>query len=229
MFFTRINKIKVFNNREGFLGLFDRAEMRIYSRVSAGNDALLNVTLADLVHLKGDDKALADKLLELVMNGTDELTQSNYLEKNGVRGNESIYFGDAGFLVYQSGQIPERLDFRLWVIESDSDVRKVALTAGEVAGSNAFKGLVGAVGAALAITNPLLTSAIALGGLAAKILHDRISNDPDDLVGFWQTSLNRKEHYPNGLRDKQDVRDLTGNILVDYTLFGYENAFPTGN
>jgi hypothetical protein len=37
MFYARINKIKVFNNREGFLGLFDRAEMRIYSYVSASS------------------------------------------------------------------------------------------------------------------------------------------------------------------------------------------------
>jgi hypothetical protein len=34
MFYARINKIKVFNNREGFLGLFNRsAELRIYSYV----------------------------------------------------------------------------------------------------------------------------------------------------------------------------------------------------
>jgi hypothetical protein len=31
MFYVRINKIKIFNNREGFLGLFNRAEMRLYS------------------------------------------------------------------------------------------------------------------------------------------------------------------------------------------------------
>jgi hypothetical protein len=29
MFYTRINKIKVFDNREGFFGLFNSAEMRI--------------------------------------------------------------------------------------------------------------------------------------------------------------------------------------------------------
>jgi hypothetical protein len=29
MFYARINKLKVFDNREGFLGLFDRAELRI--------------------------------------------------------------------------------------------------------------------------------------------------------------------------------------------------------
>jgi hypothetical protein len=26
-----------------------------------------------------------------------------------------------------------------------------------------------------------------------------------------------------GLRDRQDMYDTTGNIMVDYTLFGYEN------
>jgi hypothetical protein len=31
------------------------------------------------------------------------------------------------------------------------------------------------------------------------------------------------EHFPHGARDKQDVYDTTGNILVDYTLFGFEN------
>jgi hypothetical protein len=34
MFYARINKIKVFDNREGFLGLFNRhAKMRIYSYI----------------------------------------------------------------------------------------------------------------------------------------------------------------------------------------------------
>jgi hypothetical protein len=42
----------------------------------------------------------------------------------------------------------------------------------------------------------------------------------DDLAGYWQVLLNRTEHYPHGLRDRQDVYDMTGNILVDYTLFG---------
>ncbi|MDR1224113.1 MAG: hypothetical protein LBL07_14730 [Tannerella sp.] len=34
MFYTRINKIKVFNNRKGFLGLFNNAEMQIYSHAA---------------------------------------------------------------------------------------------------------------------------------------------------------------------------------------------------
>jgi hypothetical protein len=52
MFYTRINKIKVFNNKEGFLGLFNRAEMRVYGYASGdvprGARAL---TVADLLEL----------------------------------------------------------------------------------------------------------------------------------------------------------------------------------
>ncbi|MDR2683703.1 MAG: hypothetical protein LBB64_07535 [Dysgonamonadaceae bacterium] len=35
-------------------------------------------------------------------------------------------------------------------------------------------------------------------------------------------SLNRTEYSPHGVCDI-DVYDTTGNIQVDYTLFGYEN------
>jgi flagellar protein FlgJ len=42
-------------------------------------------------------------------------------------------------------------------------------------------------------------------------------------VGYWQASLTREEHYPHGVRDRQNIPDTTGNILIDYTLFGFEN------
>jgi hypothetical protein len=71
MFYVRINKLKVFNNREGFLGLFNRAELRIYSHVvgySVGVDPgvpsvpyVPPLTLADLIDL--DDSARRQKLL----------------------------------------------------------------------------------------------------------------------------------------------------------------------
>jgi hypothetical protein len=47
--------------------------------------------------------------------------------------------------------------------------------------------------------------------------HEDISKD--DLVGYWQATLNRMEPYP---RDRQDVYDSTGNIQLDYTLFGFD-------
>jgi hypothetical protein len=60
MFYARINKIKVFNNREGFLWLFNQhAEMQIYSYVkplslsqaSPGQSGTSGVALSELMAL----------------------------------------------------------------------------------------------------------------------------------------------------------------------------------
>jgi hypothetical protein len=248
MFYVRINKLKVFDNREGFLGIFNRtAELRIYSYVAGyGNDltaatvgAALNddaqagagidmrtgarapaPTLSDLMNLP-DEAARKQKLLDAVLSEVGKFAQSNSLEVNGVKDNQTLLFGDAGLLLYQSDTIPDRLDIQLWVIESDEDIRNFAVDADKVLDSDAFKGLFAAVEVALAVTNPILSSVIAVGGVVVNMLRQKLRANKDDLVGYWQASLNRPEHYPHGTRDKQDVYDTTGNVLVDYTLFGF--------
>jgi hypothetical protein len=109
---------------------------------------------------------------------------------------------------------------QLLVIESDEDIRNFAIDADKILDSDAFKGLFAAVETALVVTNPVLSGVIAVGGVVVNLLRQKLRANKDDLVGYWVASLNRAEHYPHGLRDKQDVYDTTGNILVDYTLFG---------
>jgi hypothetical protein len=223
MFCTRINKIKVFNNQEGFLGLFNRAEMRIHG--FASGDAAHGtrvLTVADLLELP-DEAARVQRLLDAVLAGGREFNQSCSLAIDGVKDNQSMLFGESGLVIYRSDAIPATLDVQLWVIESDEDIRRFALDADEVVDSDAFKGLLSAATAALAVTNPLLTGAIAVGGVTANLLRKKLRANKDDLVGYWQCSLNRAEHDPHGVRDRQDIPDTTGNMLVDYTLFGYEN------
>ena len=234
MFYTRINKIKIFDNREGFLGLFNRsAEMRIYSYVrnpvgTAGHFLesgpfvpSLSISVSDLLDL--DENGRREKLLERVLAEAELFAQSNCLEINGVKDNQTLLFGDAGLVIYSSNHIPDELDIRLWVIESDADIRSFALEADKVLDSDAFKGIFAAVETALAVTAPTLSGAIAVGSVAINLLRQKLRANKDDLVGYWQVSLNRTEHYPHGTRDRQDVCDTTGNILVDYTLFGFEN------
>jgi flagellar protein FlgJ len=229
MFYARINKIKVFNNREGFLGLFNRAELRIYSLVTGRSSftpplwggAGGEVAVADLINLT--DEQRRETLLAAVLAETERFTQCHSLEINGVKDNQSLLFGDAGLVIYQSDVIPDTLNLQLWVIESDSDARRWAVEAGTVLDSDAFKGLLTAVGAVLTVANPVLTGVIAVGGVVTQLLRQKLKTNKDDLVGYWQATLNRTEHYPHGARDKQDSPDTTGNILVDYTLFGFEN------
>jgi hypothetical protein len=103
MFYARINKIKVFDNREGFLGLFNRrAEMRIYSYLSPSpspqgrgvaslqekeevlNNQWQSFTLSDLANLP-DDAARKLKLVEAVQADATKFAQSNSIEINGVK------------------------------------------------------------------------------------------------------------------------------------------------
>jgi hypothetical protein len=254
MFYTRINKIKVFNNREGFLWLFNRrAEMRIYSYVTplprplptgdgrsaetiaaggstagspnaiAGGSADgFSPTLSDLANLP-DDVARKQRLVEAVQSEAGKFAQSNAIEINGVKDNQSLTFGDAGMVIFHSESIPDALNIQLWMIESDEDIRNFALDADKILDSDAFKTLYATVETALVITNPVVSGVIAVGGVVVNLLRQKLRANKDDLVGYWVASLNRAEHYPHGLRDKQDVYDTTGNILVDYTLFGFED------
>jgi hypothetical protein len=235
MFYTRINKIKVFDNREGFLGLFNRrAEMRIYSYVKSLTLLPEIQVLPELTYTTGgialselmglpDEEARKQRLLDAVLAEAGHLAQSSYLEINGVKDKQTMLFGDSGLVIFSSEYIPDRLDVQLWVIESDNDVRNFVIEADKVLESDAFRGLFAVVEAALAVTNPVISGVIAVAGVVINILRKKLRENKDDLVGYWQASFNRPEHYPHGTRDKQDVYDTTGNILVDYTLFGYEN------
>jgi hypothetical protein len=228
MFYLRINKIKVFNNREGFLGLFNRgAEMRIYSYASNPGGQVEPYVLPALSVsglLSMNEKEREEKLLEQVLAEAGLFAQSKYLEINDVKDNQSLLFSDSGLVIYSSEQIPDRLNMQLWVIESDSDVRNFALDTDRVVDSDAFKGLLIAVETALTVTNPVLSGIIGIGAVVANLLRQKLRANKDDLVGYWQITLNRTEHYPHGTRDRQDTADTTGNILVDYTLFGFENV-----
>jgi hypothetical protein len=231
MFYARINKIKVFDNREGFLWFNKCAEMQIYSYVRPLSLSMEmtgtvrtdgGLAISELMELP-DANARRQRLLDAVLAEAGLMAQSSHIEINGVRDNQTLLFGDSGLAVFSSGNIPDGLDIRLWVIESDGDVRNFAIEADRVIDSDAFKGLYAAVETALAISNPLLSGVIALGGVAVALLRQKLRANKDDLAGYWQATLNRAEHYPHGTRDKKDVYDTTGNILVDYTLFGFEN------
>jgi hypothetical protein len=230
MFYTRINKIKIFNNREGFLGLFNHAEMRIYSYAAgydtadaAGADLRVCPALSDLMNLP-DEAARKQFLLDAVLAETGRFAQSNHMAIDRVKDNQSLLFGESGMVIYQSETIPDNLSLQLWVIESDEDVRTFTLDADKVIDSDAFRGLLVAVEAALTVTNPVLSGIIGVGVVVTNLLRQKLKANKDDLVGYWQLNLNRQEHYPHGARDRQDTPDTTGNILVDYTLFGFEST-----
>jgi hypothetical protein len=217
--------------------LFNRAGLRIYSyvvnptglsgRIMENGVYEPRLTFDDLMYL--NKKERWERLLEAVLTEAKHFTHSRSLKTNGVKDNQSLTFDESGLVLYQSKYIPDTLNMQLWVIESNKDVRKFALDAETVLESEVFKSLLEAVCTALAATDPILpdpilSGVIDVGGVVANLLKQQLKANKDDLVGYWQCTLNREEHYPHGTRDRQDVPDSTGNIRVDYTLFGFEKT-----
>jgi hypothetical protein len=223
MFYARINKIRIFSNREGFLGLFDRAEVKIYG-LAGKPDTVVKVQdiIAELSEVSDDKKeeALQKKLLDAVKAEAKNLQLLQQLPVKGVRDNEVLTFGDEGILLYKSEVTPEELGMHLWLVELDNDIRDWTLTTDDILKSSEFRSLITAGMAALAIKNPVIMASIILTGLVFRLLLKKaLSTNRNDLIGYWHETLNRNEHYPHGIRNREDVPDSTRNMQIDYTLF----------
>lgn len=230
MFFFRVNKITIFHNREArkILGLFGKrrkAEIRILSFVTTEFTELPN--LSDLN--KTTDPAAQKRIIEQAVASVVGSRQLTTVENVGT--NHKLTFGDTGYVVYQSEKIPDHLDWLLLVLEDDTDVRDDAKMVQAIVGHPEFgdlsNNLIGAISKG-ALANPAFAVASEIGKFAVNLLTEKGKKNKDDQVGLMYLSLNRPEHYPFGERKKDDVADLTGNILVDYSLFGVDMTGGSG-
>lgn len=230
MFFFRVNKITIFHNREArkILGLFGKrrkAEIRILSFVTTEFTELPN--LSDLN--KTTDPAAQKRIIEQAVASVVGSRQLTTVENVGT--NHKLTFGDTGYVVYQSEKIPDHLDWLLLVLEDDTDVRDDAKMVQAIVGHPEFgdlsNNLIGAISKG-ALANPAFAVASEIGKFAVNLLTEKGKKNKDDQVGLMYLSLNRPEHYPFGERKKDDVPDLTGNILVDYSLFGVDMTGGSG-
>jgi len=56
--------------------------------------------------------------------------------------------------------------------------------------------------------------------LSVEQAQDHQQPNKDDQVGLAYQSFNKPEHYPHGERKRDDVPDLSNNVLIDYSIFG---------
>lgn len=224
MFFFRLNKITIFDNREGkkFL-LFgkSRAEVKIMSFVSTEFTQMPDLSELSQTTDSAKQKALLEKAITAVVASRVLTTVEN------VRDNQKLTFGDAGFVVFQSNAIPSNFDWLLLVMEEDRDIREGAALVQDIMNHRDFKTFSKQLIVDLAVAaNPAFAAAMKISKFAVNVLTDRGKKNKDDQIGLLYMSLNRAEHYPFGERKRDDVPDLTQNMLVDYSLFGVEYAPP---
>ncbi|MCP4609568.1 MAG: hypothetical protein GY845_12730 [Planctomycetes bacterium] len=219
MFYFRINKVRIIDNRENAFLFFTRdlAEIKLVSLITTGNTSFpdLDPFLAETNPEK--KKQLAAAMVAQVVSNRILATIDN------VKDGQTINFGDTGYVVFQANTIPQDFNWCFIALEDDGDVRNVGSSIDEVLKNPGFDmfatNLAVLAGAA---ANPAFTAGVVVAKFVASVIADNLKKNKDDLAGLLYMSLNRREHYQHGIRDRDDVADLTGNMIVDYSLFGFE-------
>jgi hypothetical protein len=221
MFYFRINKLKILDNRErgDVLRVFrkDRAEVKLCSFITTEETRLPEL---DELLATNDPRRQKDLLAAAVAHvvGSRVLTAIQ-----NVTDNHEMTFGDTGYVLYQSERIPDDFSWLLLAIESDRDEREIGQEMKSIVHGREFDDfLADTLTLVATAANPSFAAAIGIGKFVARTLGERIRKNKDDMVGLLYTSLNRREHYPHCERKRDQVPDLTNNMFVDYSIFGFE-------
>ena len=211
MFYLRLNKIRIFNNYR----LLGTSDLQLMSFVTMGE--------ADFPMLnefyRTSDAAVKK---ELIAQAVNKVLSSRIMPQiQRIKDNQVIYFGDTGYNVFVNDTIPQDLNWMLLAIKSNQQMVDNATLAGEILTEQNLTSLVGTIAMLSGMSSPVTAAVSTLTLLVAQSELKICTNTKDHQLGLLLTSFVRQEHYPNGKRDAQDVPDATGNMKVDYTIFGF--------
>ena len=209
-FAFRINRLKIFKNREWGAG-----ELKMISFVSTGDEA--PSALDGL--LQTSDPAAKRKILRDASR--QMLSVKEFIQVDEIRDGHVLTFGDSGYALYTAMRIPVSLNWTFLILESDEDVVELGRRIDTVVDGKDFDTFATSALALLATAvTPQLTAAAAIAKFVSRAIPQVLVRNRDDQVGLYYLSLNRMEHYPNGERKRNDVPVLSNNVRVDYSIFG---------
>ena len=218
MFYFRLNKLKVIDNRtERFFFKRDLADVKLLSLVTTGNHDLSNLD-------KWMQESDQEKKIEILRDVVSSVIASRILtEVKDVKDNQSLFFGDTGYVLYQSDKIPQSFNWCFTAVKSKRNVQEIGDLLTQVKDDSEFPKFASVLGELVAnLANPAMVASIEVSKFTIGTIAKILKNKQDEQLGILYMSLNRYEHYLHGERKKDDVLDLTGNLRVDYSLFGFE-------
>lgn len=230
MFVLRINRLRIFDNlaRKSFLGMLgdDVANVQVVSFVSTDQSELPDLNL----FVQTTDEAQRRSILEKAVNET--LSRRVFTSFPRVRDGHILTFGDAGFSVHHSQAIPRMLDWTLIAIKSNKQTRSLGVRMEEVLdskhGATLERQLLHLLGTAAGGLNPGYMAAAGIARFVGEIAAGLLESKGDEVLGLFYLSLTQPEHYPHGERKIDGARGVTGNLTVDYSLFGMEPEVRVG-
>jgi len=214
MFYLRLNKIKILNNRE----LIGKAEVQLISFVTKGE--------SDFPNLKNffttNDENIKQEILKEAVKTV--LSSRVLTPITHVKDKHQIYFGNSGLIVHKTKEIPNDFSWTLLAIEKDEKTRTNAELLDTIITDKKITTIVNAVSLVASMSNPVIGAITQITSIVANSLIKIYKNKRDQEIGYFITSFIRQKDYPNLVKDKQDAPDTTGNMFVDYSIFGYENV-----
>jgi hypothetical protein len=228
MFYFRIDGVRFVDNGgiKSGLGIFghDFAKVKFLSFISRSDRNLPEFDAWMQSNNPADKKTMLQALVGQALS-TRELT-----EIDRVQDKVPVRFGDTGLILHESEEIPEAFTWIFLAIRSSRDIREAASDMNDVLSAPDFSAfttsLLSLIQGASAVANPAYAAAIQVARFVAQVSARRLMKKGDQQLGAVYESFIRPEHYPQGIREGRDVPDTTGNMLCDYSLFGYKRALP---
>lgn len=218
MFYFRINKLRVLDNRTRAFLFFkkDLANVKIISFVTTNN-----TDLPDLESwMAENDPAKKRTLLSAAV--TNLLASRILTPIEHVKDQQTIFFGDTGYVLFEAKTIPDDFNWCFVAVKSNRGERELGQLLGEVLADPGFDSFASNLGTLIVgAANPLFAAGVAVSKFATGVISKILENKGDEQVGLLYMSLDRNEHYPHGVRNSDNVPDLTGNLLIDYAVFGF--------
>lgn len=219
MFYLRLNQLTIQNPREGKdFGLFGKIHPE-YLVISFATSASSQMPIID--DLRTADK-FEDKRTIVRRAIQDVASTRQFPPIDYVRDYRKIRFSDAGVTVWTADSVPNDLTWTLVVLELDSKTRDRGKEIDDILKGIDEKPLIDELSTLLKLSSaavPQVTAAAAILRFIGSIITTSMKRNKDDQVGLFITSLIKEADYPNGIRNKDDDQDLTGNMKVDYSLF----------
>lgn len=209
-FVFRLNELKILNNREWGTG-----EVKLLSFVTGGD---VNLPVLDDLQRTTEP----ERKKELIKAATQSVLSSKVLmQLDNVRDGHIMTFGDTGYALYTSSKIPISFNWTLMLFEIDEDINNLGKDIDGVINRPEFDSFVNDVLIlASAATNPVAAAGVAIAKYTVGVVAKSMIKNKDDQIGLAYLSFNKFEHYPHGERKRDDVPDLSGNVFIDYSIFG---------
>lgn len=222
MFYLRVNRIIINDTHNNSIFPW-RYGVNVDITSFTSTSAESHISVAEWLQLPSDAQK---KLALLNVINKDIVVEQIPVNHIAWDENASIVFGDTGFVVYTSDEIPEYINWSLCVTKNNSDVR--SLWGNVLNDFNKNESDLVTMATQVFTLNPAISLGIALTKYAFLTIAKEYSLKKDELLGLGNQSFIRPQHYPYGYRDHSGSPDTTGNMKTDYTLFGFnsDKAIP---